>query len=65
MCPIFQEDKEKDNARIKFRCDTGSSTRVASSPVSSPVRWVMKLRNKCFQSQYLGSLYKISSTADV
>ena len=40
MCPIFQEDKEKDNARIKFRCDTGSSTRVASSPVSSPVRWV-------------------------
>ena len=35
---IFQEDKEKDNNRIKFRCDTSSSTKMASSPVSSPVR---------------------------
>ena len=30
-----KEDKEADNNRIKFRCDT--STKMASSPVSSPV----------------------------
>ena len=30
-----KEDKEADNNRIKFRCDTG--TKMASSPVSSPV----------------------------